>query len=92
MMVVRMLVSISRSDGFSARIGQEIDVDDGVAQELMTNEQAEPVGAIKLPRVSAAVGGGSSVFGSDAPKPKAQPVKTTHTKSWDKSEVTDGNG
>lgn len=49
-MIVKMLVSISRSDGFSARIGQEIEIDDKVAQELMTNEQAEPVGAIKLPR------------------------------------------
>ena len=51
-MVIRMLVSISRSgpDGFSARIGQEIEVDDAVAQDLLTNEQAEPGGVIKLPR------------------------------------------
>ena len=49
-MLIQMLVSISRSDGFNAHIGQEIDVDDPLAQELMTNEQAEPVNAIKLPR------------------------------------------
>ncbi len=52
-MIVKMLVGISRSDGFGARIGQEIEVDDELAQELMTNEQAEPVGAIKLPRPEA---------------------------------------
>jgi hypothetical protein len=52
-MIVRMLVSVSRSDGFSARIGQEIELEDELAQELMTNEQAEPVGAIKLPRAPA---------------------------------------
>lgn len=75
-MIVKMLVGISRSDGFSARIGQEIDVDDALAQELMTNEQAEPVDVIKLPRVEKATagGGGSSGFGSDAPSEKPERV------------------
>ena len=70
-MIIRMLVSVSRSDGFSARIGQELAVDDAIAQDLLTNEQAEPVGTIKLPRERKAK--------PVSPDPSATPVTESGT-------------
>jgi hypothetical protein len=49
-MKITMLVSISRSDGFRATTGEVVEVDDAMAQDLLTNEMAIPTDAIKLPR------------------------------------------
>ena len=49
-MQITFKVSISRSDGFVARLGETMEVGDEQAQEFISNEQAEPANAIKLPR------------------------------------------
>lgn len=41
-MFVKMLVAVSRSDGFSAKLGQIIDLKDAVAADLIKNRMAEP--------------------------------------------------
>lgn len=42
-MRVRMLVSISQTNGVNARLGQELDLPDDKATELIANRQAEPL-------------------------------------------------
>jgi hypothetical protein len=43
-MKIRMLVSVSRSSGFSARQGQELDIDAAVSAEMIRNGWAVAVG------------------------------------------------
>ena len=50
-MKIRMLVSISRDD-FTARIGQELDLDTALAHALIGDAQAVPLDTIVLPRVT----------------------------------------
>ncbi len=54
-MLIKWLVSHSRSDGTGYRAGEVVEVEDRAAVTLIQEGIAEAVSAIKLPRASKAV-------------------------------------
>jgi len=74
---VLMLVGISQSDGFKAAIGEELELEDALAREMIADGRAQSAGA-------AGRSSGDASLSADSPKP----ISKTRVP---KPEVNDGD-